>query len=46
VGSRGSYLHNGIARTLMEVILHYERALNFGFTQQEREDLVVFLKAL
>jgi hypothetical protein len=46
VGSRGGYLHNGIARTLMEVVQHYERALNFGFTQSEREDLVAFLKAL
>jgi cytochrome c peroxidase len=46
VGSRGGYLHNGIATTLTEVVEHYERALNFGFTDQEREDLVTFLKAL
>lgn len=46
VGSRGEYLHNGIASTLTEVVQHYERALNFSFTQQEREDLVAFLEAL
>ena len=46
VGSRGQYLHNGLATTLMGVVQHYERALNFGFTQQERDDLVTFLKAL
>jgi hypothetical protein len=46
VGSRGEYLHNGIATSLLEVVQHYERALNFGFTQAEREDLVAFLKAL
>jgi hypothetical protein len=46
VGSRGAYLHNGIATTLTEVVQHYERALNFGFTDEERADLVAFLKAL
>jgi cytochrome c peroxidase len=46
VGSRGEYLHNGIAKTLTEVVQHYERALNFSFTEQEREDLVTFMKAL
>jgi cytochrome c peroxidase len=46
VGSRGAYLHNGIAATLTEVVQHYERALNFGFTDEERADLVTFLKAL
>jgi cytochrome c peroxidase len=46
VGSRGEYLHNGIARTLTEVVQHYERALNFSFTDEERDDLVTFLKAL
>jgi cytochrome c peroxidase len=46
VGSRGGYLHNGLARTLTEVVEHYERALNFSFTAAERADLVTFLQAL
>lgn len=46
VGSRGGYLHNGIAASLMDVVLHYERALGFSFTAAERADLVAFLKAL
>jgi cytochrome c peroxidase len=41
-----SYFHNGIAATLDEVVLHYEAALGFVFTAQERADLVAFLRAL
>jgi cytochrome c peroxidase len=46
VGSRGSYFRNGIAETLEEVVEHYEVALGFVFTDQERDDLVAFLEAL
>jgi cytochrome c peroxidase len=46
VGSRGEYFRNGIAETLDEVVLHYEAALGFAFTDQERNDLVAFLEAL
>ena len=46
VGSRGGYLHNGTAKTLMDVVVHYERALGFSFTAEERDDLVAFLNAL
>ncbi len=44
--ARGPYFHNGIAPTLRDVVLHYERALGFVFTPEEREDLVAFLEAL
>jgi hypothetical protein len=34
------------AATLKDVVLHYEAALGFQFTAQEREDLVAFMQAL
>ena len=46
LASRAPYFHNGIATTLQDVIRHYEKRLNFVFTDQEREDLVAFLQAL
>jgi cytochrome c peroxidase len=46
LSSRGGYFHNGLAKTLTDVVLHYERALGFSFTDPEREDLVAFLGAL
>jgi hypothetical protein len=46
VVARAPYFHNGIAATLMDVVTHYEQALGFVFTQQEREDLVAFMEAL
>ena len=44
--SRAPYFHNGIAPTLKDVVIHYEVALGFQFTKQERDDLVAFLEAL
>ncbi|HZT77437.1 MAG TPA: hypothetical protein VFA27_12355 [Vicinamibacterales bacterium] len=46
LAARAPYFHNGIAATLDEVVRHYERTLGFVFTNQERADLVAFLKAL
>lgn len=46
LAARAPYFHNGIAATLKDVVVHYERALNFHFTDREREDLVAFLEAL
>jgi cytochrome c peroxidase len=46
VVARAPYFHNGIAPTLKDVVLHYEQALNFGYTAQERDDLVAFMEAL
>lgn len=46
LAARAPYFHNGIAPTLTDVVLHYERHLNFVFTDQERADLVAFLNAL
>lgn len=46
IAARAPYFHNGIAATLEDVVLHYEVALGFVFTRQERKDLVAFLEAL
>jgi len=46
VVARAPYFHNGIAPTLKDVVLHYEVALGFQFTPQERDDLVAFMEAL
>ncbi|HEU4835164.1 MAG TPA: hypothetical protein VFS90_12135 [Pyrinomonadaceae bacterium] len=46
LAARAPFFHNGIAPTLTDVVLHYERHLGFVFTDQERADLVAFLNAL
>lgn len=46
LAARAPYFHNGIAPTLEDVIRHYEVHLGFVYTNQERADLVAFLKAL
>ena len=44
--ARPPYFHNGIAANLTEAVRHYETALEFEYSDQEREDLVAFLEAL
>ena len=46
VGARGEYFHNGIARSLDQVVQFYEKSLGFRFSRDERKDLVAFLRAL
>jgi cytochrome c peroxidase len=46
LAARAPYFHNGLAATLEDVVRHYETHLGFVFTDQERADLVAFLKAL
>jgi cytochrome c peroxidase len=46
LAARAPYFHNGIAANLTEAVRHYEVALNFQYTDQERADLVAFLEAL
>ena len=43
---RAPYFHNGSAKDLNEVVDFYNTRFGIGFTDQEREDLVAFLKAL
>lgn len=40
------YFHDGSAATLMDVVEHYDRELDLGLTQTEKEDLVEFLETL
>lgn len=46
VVARAPYFHNGIARTLHDVVRFYEQSLGFDFTPEEEDDLVAFLSAL
>jgi len=46
LAARAPYFHNGSAATLEEVVEFYEQRFKIGFTAQEKEDLVAFLRAL
>lgn len=46
LAARAPYFHNGSAATLPNVVNFYDRRFNIGFTDQQKEDLVNFLKAL
>jgi cytochrome c peroxidase len=46
IAARAPYFHNGIAKTLEDVVVHYEEALGFVYTPEERADLVAFMRAL
>jgi cytochrome c peroxidase len=46
LAARAPYFHNGIAATIEDVVRHYEKHFGFSFTDEERADLVAFLKAL
>jgi cytochrome c peroxidase len=40
------YFHDGSARTLKRVVKHYDRELGLELSDQEKRDLVEFLKSL
>lgn len=46
IAASAPYSHNGSARTLRDVVRHYENALGFTFTAEEEDDLVAFLDAI
>jgi cytochrome c peroxidase len=46
LSARAPYFHNGIAKTLRDVVRHYDEVFGFDFTRQEEDDLVAFLQAL
>ena len=47
LASRAPYFHNGSAATLLDVINAYEAAgFQFGFSEDEKADLVAFLESL
>ncbi|HUK06783.1 MAG TPA: hypothetical protein VLX09_02850 [Stellaceae bacterium] len=46
LASRAPYFHNGSARTLDDVVNFYDQRFGIGFTAQQHNDLVAFLKTL
>jgi len=46
LAARAPYFHNGSAATLLDVVNFYDQRFNIGFTDQQKEDLVNFLKTL
>jgi cytochrome c peroxidase len=46
LAARAPYFHNGSAATLMDVVNFYNQRFGIGFTDQEKKDLVNFLKTL
>jgi cytochrome c peroxidase len=46
VAARAPYFHNGIAKSLHDVVGVYEATLGFDFSAEEENDLVAFLNAL
>jgi hypothetical protein len=46
LAARPPYFHNGFADDLGDVVDFYNTRFSVGFTEQEKDDLVAFLKAL
>ena len=46
LASRAPYFHNGSAASLGDVIDFYDKRFDIGFTNQEKQDLIAFLRAL
>jgi cytochrome c peroxidase len=46
LAARAPYFSNGRAKTLRDVVEIYERMLRIGFSEQEKQDLVNFLRVL
>jgi cytochrome c peroxidase len=46
LAARAPYFHNGFAKDLGEVVKFYNDRFGIGFNEQEKEDLIAFLKTL
>ena len=46
LAARAPYFHNGSAATLDQVVQFYDTRFNIGLSDQERADLVAFLRTL
>lgn len=44
--NKGRYFHDGRFATLLDVVNHYNTFFNLGLTEQEKHDLVEYLKSL
>jgi hypothetical protein len=46
LAARAPYFHNGSAASLEDVVNLYDQRFGVGFTDQEKEDLIAFLRTL
>lgn len=46
LAGRAPYFHNGAAATLADVVNFYVTRFEMGLTEQDKDDLVAFLRAL
>ncbi|MGH7089722.1 MAG: hypothetical protein ACREFQ_12565, partial [Stellaceae bacterium] len=46
LAARAPYFHTGSAASLMDVVDFYDKRFGIGFTDQQKQDLVAFLKTL
>jgi cytochrome c peroxidase len=46
LAGRAPYFHNGSASTLLDVVNFYDQRFNLNLTEQEKSDLVAFLRSL
>jgi cytochrome c peroxidase len=46
LAARAPYFHNGSAATLRDVVNFYEQRFQLNFTEQQKSDLVAFLRSL
>lgn len=46
LSTRSPYFHNGSAHGLSDVVDFYDSRFNIGFTDQEKKDLIAFLRTL
>jgi len=45
-GNKGRFYHDGRFATLLDVVNHYDTLLHLGLTQQEKLDVIEYLKSL
>jgi Cytochrome c len=43
---KGGFYHDGRFATLLEVVNHYDRVFRLGLTDEEKEDLIEYLKSI
>ena len=46
IHTKGGFYHDGRFATLMDVVNHYDRCMNLGLIQAEKNDLIEYLKSL
>ena len=44
--TKGGFYHDGRFATLLDVVQHYDQHLKLGLTDQEKNELVEYLKSL